>query len=92
MAGNTENRPESGAGAALALMPPPSHGQVIHLHDLDALRLELGKVYRLVRSGKMDSQQGTRLAYLIGELRKLHEATLIEKRIAMLEQLAAGTP
>ena len=84
---------DDAGGAVVSLVPPapPPAPRVIHLHNVDALRVELGKVYRAVANGTMDSQVGTRLAYLIGELRKLHELDLIEKRLVALEALVEGS-
>ena len=45
----------------------------------------MGRVYREARAGKIDTQDATRLVFVLGELRKLYEATELEERIAVLE-------
>ena len=57
----------------------------IKLHTPDEIRLEMARVYREMRAGKLESQQGTRLVYVLGELRKAYETSVIAQRLSALE-------
>lgn len=57
----------------------------IKLDSLRNLRDELGRVYREARIGKIQTQDATRLAFILGQLRELVMAMEIESRIAALE-------
>jgi hypothetical protein len=62
--------------------PTPSR---IDLKSIDDVRLEMSRVYREMRSDSIESQQGTRLVYVLSQIGKLIELHEIEKRIATLE-------
>jgi hypothetical protein len=57
----------------------------LNLHDLDAVRREMTKVYKDMRTGNLHPQDGARLVYVLGELRKMFEICELEKRIEALE-------
>lgn len=78
---STNDRARDGKQAALVVLPAPR----INLNDLDGLRREMARVYRDMRGGRVHSQDGARLVYVLGELRKVFEACDLEKRIAALE-------
>jgi hypothetical protein len=86
------NRPQSRALSGDVLDPAPqapkgkkrSHHE-IRLATPDQMRLELSRVYREMRSGRLDPATGTKLAFVLGELRKLYEVDVIERRIEALE-------
>lgn len=77
----TNDRAESGKQTGLTVIPPPR----MNLNGLDGVRRELARVYRDMRGRKIDTQDGYRLAMVLGELRKLFEACDLEKSIAALE-------
>lgn len=77
----TNDRAESGKQAALIVLPAPR----INLNNLDGLRREMARVYRDMRGSRVHSQDGARLVYVLGELRKVFEACDLEKRIAALD-------
>lgn len=62
------------------------HTPPIRLHTLDDLRLEMAKVYREMRSGSIDPQDGTRMAYVLGQMVRLFEQTAQERRLEAIEQ------
>jgi len=62
--------------------------RLIELHHAKAIRLELSKVYRDMRSGKIDPSDGTKLAYVLDMLRKSHETAVLQDRIELLELAA----
>ncbi len=66
---------------AVVVLPAPR----INLNDLDGVRREMARVYRDMRGGRVHSQDGARLVYVLGELRKVFEACDLEKRIKALE-------
>jgi hypothetical protein len=64
----------------------PARTPPIKLDSLRHLRDEMGRVYREARAGKIDTQDATRLVFVLGELRKLHEVIELEQRIGALEE------
>jgi hypothetical protein len=58
----------------------------INLSSLDDVRLEMSKVYRGMKSGAIECQNGTRLVYVLGQIAKLHEITEVAARLAALER------
>jgi hypothetical protein len=69
------------SGQGVVLLPAPQ----IRLNDLEAVRREMARVYREARGGMINSQDASRFVYILGELRKLFEATDLERRIKTLE-------
>lgn len=78
---STNDRALDGKQTALVVLPAPR----INLNDLDGLRREMARVYRDMRGGRVHSQDGARLVYVLGELRKVFEVCDLEKRLAALE-------
>lgn len=70
------------ATTLLPVRTPP-----INLHDLDAVRREMARVYRDMRTTKIDSQDGTRLIYALAQIGKLHESADLEHRVGELERI-----
>lgn len=58
----------------------------IDLHDAHAIRRELGAVYRDMRAGRIEMQDGTRLAYVLDMIRKAYDTGVLQDRIEMLER------
>jgi hypothetical protein len=69
------------AAASNSVIPTPK----IDLRDAHAIRRELGSVYRDMRSGRITSQDGTRLAYVLDLMRKAYETAVLEDRVITLE-------
>ena len=63
--------------------PPPRE---IKLKTADDVRIEMGRVYREMRHGKIETGEGTKLVYVLGQIGKMIELVEIEKRIALLER------
>ncbi len=59
----------------------------IDLHKPIAIRRELASVYRDMRSGAIEAQDGTRLAYVLDMIRKAYETEILQKRIDDVELL-----
>lgn len=71
------------AVASSNLTPIP---QKIDLRDAHAIRRELASVYRDMRSGRIETQDGTRMAYVLDQIRKGYETCLLLDRIDLLER------
>lgn len=57
----------------------------LSLRDIDAVRREMSRVYRDARRGQIESTEAARLVYILGELRKTFEVSVLERRLAALE-------
>jgi hypothetical protein len=68
--------------AGLTVIPTPSR---IDLKTIDDVRLEMARVYRDMRAGTVQTQDGTRLAYVLAQIGKLIESGELERRIESLE-------
>jgi hypothetical protein len=69
-------------GNCLTPTPPPK----IDLRDAHAIRRELGAVYRDMRCGRIETQDGTRLAYVLDQVRKSYETGMLQDRIEAMER------
>jgi hypothetical protein len=86
--GNDMNKrePKSPAtidGETLTVLATPRR---IDLKTLEQVRSEMARVYREMRNGNIESQDGTRFVYVLGQIGKLIEAEQIEQRLAALER------
>lgn len=69
---------------------PPSPPKIA-LSNLESTRREMASVYRDMRGGRIDTQDGTRLVYALSQIGKLIELATLERRIGELEkQLLEG--
>lgn len=68
--------------------PPPK----IDLRDAEAMRREMATLYRDMRAGRIDSQTGTRLAYVLNMIRQAYETDVLQKRLERLEELHGKHP
>ena len=75
------NTPQGQVLSGVSFLPTPR----LNLKDLDGVRREMARVYKDMRGGSIPSQDGARLVYVLGELRKMFEACELEKRIEALE-------
>lgn len=58
----------------------------IDLRDSHAIRRELGSVYRDMRNKRIDSADGTKLAYVLDLLRRSYETCVLQDRLEKLEE------
>ena len=79
-----ENHAVTIDGASLHVLPTPP---VIHLKTADDVRLEMAKVYRDMRQGRVEMADGTKLAYVLTQLIKAIETGIIEQRMESLERI-----
>lgn len=54
--------------------------------SVEAIRKEMAAVYRDMRAGRIDCNDGTRLAYVLDMLRKSHESNVVKNRLGALEK------
>jgi hypothetical protein len=64
----------------------------VNLSSLDDVRLEMSRVYRDMRTKRIDPQNGTRLVYVLSQLAKLREITQIARRSETLELTLSQRP
>jgi hypothetical protein len=69
--------------------PTPRHAK-IDLHDLASIRREMAAVYRDMRGGKIETGDGTKLAYVLNLLGQAHEREDLESRVTALESKPQG--
>jgi hypothetical protein len=70
---------------ALPPLPPRRRSSRVRLGSVGDTRREMGKLYREMRSGVMDTAKGCKLAFVLQSLGKLIEVETIEQRITALE-------
>jgi hypothetical protein len=68
----------------ITLLPTPS--PTIHLKTLDDVRVEMAKVYRNMKLGKVPCQDGTRLVYVLSQIGRVIEADQIAGRVDAIER------
>lgn len=87
MARNRTRATVDGDGQSVILAPRllPVRTPPIKLDTLRHLRDELGRVYREARIGKIPTQDATRLAFVLGQLREMVLAMELERRVEILE-------
>ena len=73
---------ESLSRRGVAALPTPPR---IDLKTIDDVRVEMARVYRDMRAGRIESSDGTKLAYVLAQLGKLIESGELEKRLEALE-------
>jgi hypothetical protein len=71
-------------GATLRILPTPRRRKA-QLNSLEGVRIEMSRVYRDMESGRRDSQEGSRLVYVLAQIGKVLELTEIERRLTALE-------
>ena len=89
-----ECRPKPSAARtapSLTVAPPPltvlpRKERRIGLLKLDQVREEMARVYREMRRGELELQDGTRLVYVLTQIGKMIEATDIEERLKAMEE------
>jgi hypothetical protein len=63
----------------------PSPPAKIDLHNADSIRREMASVYRDMRSGKLETSEGTKLVYVLDMLRKALETCELQKNLELLK-------
>lgn len=60
--------------------------------SVEIIRGEMAAVYRDMRAGRIDCNDGTRLAYVLDLLRKTHENNVMQERLGALERAVGVRP
>ena len=81
-----KRKPRASAGDDDAPTPRNVRDVPIRLASAEQIRLEMAKVYRDAKRGKLPTEVATRLVYILGEIRKAHELTVLEAQVSGLEQ------
>ncbi len=81
VAKRTEIAEQKREGARIEVLPSPR----LNLSSVEDVRREMGRVYRDMRSAKIDTQDGTRLVYVLDRMLKAFELIDFERRISALE-------
>jgi hypothetical protein len=81
-------QPDSPVVRSGELIPTPR----VRLKTLDAVRTEMAKVYRAMKTGQIDTADGTKLAYVLSQLGKLIVESDLERRLQTLEGVTRGKP
>lgn len=83
-----DDTPETPEGQQWQVLDPePTHPRRLRLplSSADDVRRELARVYRGMKVGQIEPATGTKLAYVLNQLRVTIETSAIEQRIAALE-------
>lgn len=67
-------------GKVLQPIPP------VRLHTIDDCRLEMARVYRLVKARQLGSQDASRMVFILAQIGRLIETGQLEQRIKELER------
>jgi len=78
-----KNKPESFLAEGKLVPLPPT--KKIDLHNAHAIRRELAAVYRDMRAGKIETQDGTRLGYMLNLLRQAYETSVLQEKLEAIE-------
>lgn len=91
MAKGGKRKPETFDEQGNPLTPAPPRNRKIDLRDAHAIRREMAAIYRDMRTGKIDCQDGTRQAYVLDLIRKAYETSTLQDKIDRLEALSEVT-
>ena len=70
--------------SAPAVVPTPRR---FRLNSLNGVQREMASVYRLVRTGQLESSEGSKLVYMLAQLGRVTLDANLEARVAELEKL-----
>lgn len=68
----------------------PTRTKKVDLKSINDVRLEMANVYRSMKSGEIETSDGTKLVYVLGAIGKMIEIHEIEIRIELLEEKNNG--
>lgn len=84
----TGRSPPTLSPAPTPLAMVPKKERRIDLVKLSHVRDEMSRVYREMRRGDVETQDGTRLVYVLTQIAKVIEVSELEQRIEALEDKA----
>ncbi|MFZ1569163.1 MAG: hypothetical protein WAT29_10120 [Thiolinea sp.] len=79
------SKKQRGTSSSVELIPASRSTPKINLQNAAAIRRELAAVYRDARAGKIETQDATRLGYLLNLLGQALEREVLENRLEALE-------
>ena len=79
-------RPEKPLKGQLLALAPTSRPRRPVLRTLPDVRREMARVYRQMRHGRIDTQDATRMTYVLTQLAKLIQTVELEARIDAVER------
>lgn len=89
----TENAPvpvdNSQSPRVLALVPTPRRRGPV-LESLTDVRREMATVYRHMRHGRIDTQDATRMTYVLSQIAKIIQTAELEARVEAVERALKG--
>jgi hypothetical protein len=85
MSRKERNKLEIIEGTVIPAVPTPRQ---IKLATIEDCRREMASVYRDARTARIDSQDASRLVYMLSQIGKLIEIGQIEQRLAELEKIS----
>jgi len=89
----TENAPlapnNPSPSPVVTLLPPPRRRGPV-LETLADVRREMARVYRHMRHGRIDTQDATRMTYVLTQIAKIIEASELDARVAAVERALAS--
>ena len=62
------------------------------LRNADDVRLEMAKVYREMRGGRLDMTEGAKLVWVLTQINRVIETSVIELRVDAMERALKGRP
>jgi len=65
----------------------PTRNKKIDLATIDDVRLEMASIYRGMKSGSIETSDGTKLVYVLGAIGKMIEVHQIDQRLIALETI-----
>jgi len=72
-------------GRELHLVPTPS--RFIDLKTLHDVRVEMARVYREMRASRIETQDGTRLVYVLSQIGRIVEIQEVGNRLEAVERV-----
>ena len=90
MHNDTDLQPWPSENSAIAVpdsapLPPAKNYARARLQTASDIARELGKLYRLAKSGEMDASLATKLTYILQTMAKIQVDSELEQRLSALE-------
>jgi hypothetical protein len=76
----------------LTAVPTPLRRRAIDLATLNDVRREMCRLYRDMRTKRMDPQDGTRMTYVLSQIAKILELGQIQARVESIERAIRSRP
>lgn len=77
---------DGATGLPVSPTPTRKREKFIPLSTLDDVKVELARLYRQAKAGKVETADASRLAFILNSLGRVIVDAELEQRIAMLEQ------